>query len=143
VGASPTSLKGKNLPAAVDPDTSVDAAKLKSKQDAMANTRRSARRKQQNKRRFMNPTEDADADVEADADADADAEDMTPPMPYRPKRRSPALDQGTQYMSQGQGQEQGHTDECEMNTKSACESPDYIQKDKIPCYGCTLPTSTD
>lgn len=51
-GASPSSLKGKNLPQPIDDTTSITANKMKAETDTMAEMRRIARKEIQDARRF-------------------------------------------------------------------------------------------
>ena len=57
-------------------------------------------------------------------------EDKLSPRKLRAKKtKTPSLNQGTEHNK--------------SVAKNACESPEYIRKDRIPCWACTLPTTTD
>jgi hypothetical protein len=126
--ATPTSLQGKNLPKTIDEATSQEAAEVKSKQDSVAEMRRMIRKELQTQRRFQLPEEDL-AEAEMDAENDSVRSRSAKPM------MSPALDQGSQFGAR-------HSPQC-SDCPNGCESPDYIKKNSIPCWGCSLPASTD
>ena len=50
----------------------------------------------------------------------------------------------TQTLGLAQGNEYNKTAASKAaKAANACESPEYIRKDRIPCWACTLPMSTD
>lgn len=126
-GATTSSLQGKNLPKMIDDKISNKASEVKSKQDSVADIRKAVRREIENERRFQLPEEDLDM---------IEDKHRTTRLGGCKNYGSPALDQGCDY---------NNDSECNnnYNTNNSCESPEYIRKDKIPCWGCTLPTSTD
>ena len=111
-----------NLPKTIDDATSKEASDIKSKQDSVAEMRRMIRSELQTQRRFQLPEEDL-------ADAEEDSE-----MQYR-RKMSPANDQAHQFRA-------SRSSNC-PDCPNGCQSPDYIKKDSIPCWGCSLPSSTD
>jgi hypothetical protein len=134
--ASPTSLQGKNLPTPIDSETTGKAAALKSSQDSLADMRRAIRKELQTERRFQQ-LEDEEEDYEDDYESD-----MVDVKRKKSRVRSPALDQGCQYGDSNA--DSGCANEsCPIKQQSVCDSSEYIRKDKIPCWGCTLPAATD
>lgn len=146
-GAMPSNLTGKSQHESVNAKPSkisTKANKFGEKQGAMAKLRRAVRKELEDKRKFQNTDEDVEdvEDVEDGEMLDTDmldsgeCNDMSKPNPRR--RRSPALDQGDQFKG----------DSCSScgvkhDKENACESSEYIKKDSIPCWGCTLPSGTD
>ena len=88
--ASPTSLKGKNLPKTIDDQTTVSANKMKIDSDAMAEMRRIARKEVQDARRF---------DTAVIDDEESAEEDSSDPRSRRCRgcEESPCLLQGENY----------------------------------------------